>query len=149
MFPQFSLPTQLDEEKTITLGKCFKFDFEKGKHIIIDGKFVECDFKDNIKHFIQCVLRTKTDTFRVYVQNEEQPFGLSIYNHIGDKQLPKGFVLSETKREITEQLINHPFIKEVDSFDFILERTILTIKFNVYLENDETLNINEVVNFGL
>lgn len=149
MFPQFSPPIQLEQDKTITLGKCFKFDFEKGKHIIVDGKFVECNFKDNIKHFIQCVLRTKADTFKVYIQDEEEPFGLSIHNNIGDRQLPKGFVLSETKREITEQLTNHPFIKDVDSFDFNFERTVLTIKFNVYLENKETLVISEVIDFGL
>ncbi len=147
MFPKINNTiTNIENNSTITLGKCFKFDFEKGQHIVIDGKFVECDFKENIKHFIQVILRTKKDTFKVYMIDEEEDFGLSIHSHIGNKVYHKGFILSECKREITEQLLNHPFIKDVDNFTFDFENTLLTINFNCYLQNDETLNISEVVN---
>lgn len=140
---------QIEENKTISLGKCFKFDFEKGKHIILDGKFIECDFKENIRHFLQVVLRTKINAFKVYTVDEDEDFGLSIYNHIGNKIYHKGFILSEMKREMTEQLLNHPFIKNIDNFTFDFENTLLTINFNCYLQNDDTLNISEVVNFEL
>lgn len=150
IFPKINNPPILQENtKTIKLGKCFKFDFENGQHIIVDGKFVECDFKENIQHFIQVVLRTKINTFKVYTVNENEDFGLSIYNFIGNKVYHKGFILSETKREITEQLLNHPFIKEIDNFSFNLENTNLTITFNCYLQNDEILNIKEGINIEL
>ena len=150
MFPKINDSVmETEENKPITLGKCFKFDFEKGQHIIVDGKFIECDFKENIRHFIQVVLRTKINTFKVYTVDENEDFGLSIYNHIGNKVYHKGFILSEAKREITEQLLNHPFIKYVDNFTFDFENTLLTINFNCYLQNNETLNINEVVDIEL
>lgn len=144
MFPKINVTIDnTKEDKPITLGKCFKFDFEKGQHIIVDGKFVECDFKENIRHFIQVVLRTKKDTFKVYTVDEDEDFGLSIYNELGNKIFHKGYILSETKREITEQLLNHPFIKEVNNFDFKFENTVLTVTFNCYLQNNEILNIKE------
>ena len=144
MFPKINIPTNnIQEDKPVTLGKCFKFDFEKGQHIIVDGKFIECDFKENIRHFIQVILRTKKDTFKVYIVDEEEDFGLSIHNQIGNKIFHKGYILSETKREITEQLLNHPFIKEVNNFDFKFEDTLLIITFNCSLQNNEILNIKE------
>ena len=150
MFPKINNNIlEIEENKPITLGKCFTFDFEKGKHIIVDGKFIECDFQENIKHFIHVVLRTKINTFKVYTVDENEDFGLSIYKHIGNKVYHKGFILSEAKREITEQLLNHPFIKDVDNFTFDFENTLLTINFNCYLQNNETLNINEVVDIEL
>ena len=88
-------------------------------------------------------MRTKKDIFKVYTVDEEEDFGLSIYSHIGNKILHKGYILSETKREITEQLLNHPFIKEVDNFTFDFEDTILTVTFDCYLHNNEVLNIRE------
>ncbi|MFR5004036.1 MAG: DUF2634 domain-containing protein [Thomasclavelia ramosa] len=135
--------TNIENSNTVTLGKCFKFDFLTGQHIILDGKFVECDFKENINSFIQVVLRTKKDIFKVYTVDEEEDFGLSIYSHIGNKILHKGYILSETKREITEQLLNHPFIKEVDNFNFDFKDITLTITFDCYLQNNEILNIRE------
>lgn len=145
MFPEFNISIENEKQEVISLGKCFKFDFEKGKHIIVDGKFVECDFKENIQHFVQVVLRTKIDTFKVYTIDESEDFGLSIYNYIGNKVHHKGFILSEAKREITEQLLNHPFIRDVDSFIFDFENTFLTISFNCYLQNNEILNIKESI----
>lgn len=150
IFPKINNPPILTEDtKTLKLGKCFKFDFEKGQHIIVDGKFVECDFQENIQHFIQVVLRTKINTFKVYIEDKNEDFGLSIYNYIGNKVYHKGFILSETKREITEQLLNHPFIKDVDNFNFDFESTSLTITFNCYLQNDEVLNIKEAIDIEL
>lgn len=148
MFPKTDIE-QTENKKykydNITLGKCFKFDFEKGQHIIIDGKFIECDFKENIQHFIQVVLRTSANKFKVYIQDEINQFGLSIYNHIGNKSLKRGFIFSEAKREITEQLLNHNFIKDINGFDFNFENNLLIITFNCYLQNDEVLKINEVM----
>ena len=150
IFPKINnQPVLIEDAKTIKLGKCFKFDFEKEQHIIVDGKFVECDFQENIQHFIQVVLRTKINTFKVYIEDENEDFGLSIYNYIGNKVYHKGFILSETKREITEQLLNHPFIKEIDNFNFDFENTNLTITFNCYLQNDEVLNIKEGIDIEL
>lgn len=150
MFPKINDNIiEIEENKPISLGKCFKFDFENGQHIIVDGKFVECDFKENIQHFIQVVLKTKINTFKVYIGDENEDFGLSIYNYIGNKVYHKGFILSETKREITEQLLNHPFIKEVDNFNFDFENTNLTITFNCYLQNDEVLHIKEAIGIEL
>lgn len=148
MFPKTDIENieNMQEKESVSLGKCFKFDFEKGKHIIIDGKFIECDFKENIQHFIQVVLRTKLNKFKVYTEDEQEDFGLSVYNHIGDKSYHKGFIFSEAKREITEQLISHNFILDVNNFDFTFENTVLKISFNCYLKNDEVLEINEVVN---
>ena len=82
---------------------------------------VECSFEENVRQFIQTVLRTKLDIFKVYIEDEQESFGLSIYNYVGQKVLNKGFIFSELKREITEQLLNHRFIKEVNNFNFDFE----------------------------
>ncbi len=149
MFPKFNsfeINNNASNENIKKLGKCFKFDFEKGQHILIDGKFIECDFKENIQQFIQTVLRTKLNIFKVYTFEEEENFGLSIHNYIGEKISHKAYILSETKREITEQLLSHYFIKEVNSFNIDIKNSTLTISFNCYLKNNEILEIKEVIN---
>lgn len=147
MFPKVNnIEFNSNTENIKKLGKCFKFDFEKGQHILIDGKFIECDFKENIQQFIQTILRTKLNIFKVYTFEEEENFGLSIYNYIGEKILHKAYILSETKREITEQLLSHYFIKEVNSFNIDIKNSTLTISFNCYLKNNEILEIKEVIN---
>ena len=145
MFPKVDNIELKLPESSVKLGKAFKFDFQTGQHVLVDGKLIECDFKENIKQFIQTVLRTKLDIFKVYIEDEQENFGLSIYNYIGQKVLNKGFIFSELKREITEQLLNHRFIKEVNNFNFDFENAILNISFDCYLKNDEVLKIKEVI----
>lgn len=145
MFPKVDNIELKLPKSSVKLGKAFKFDFQTGQHVLVDGKLIECDFKENIKQFIQTVLRTKLDIFKVYIEDEQENFGLSIYNYIGQKVLQKGFIFSELKREITEQLLNHIFIKEVNNFNFYFENAILNISFDCYLKNNEILKIKEVI----
>lgn len=131
MFPMIkNIPqTQTSEEY---LGISYEFDFKKGEHIIVDGKMIECNLQKNIEQFIEVVLKTTQNKFKIYSEN----FGISITKKIGEKRL-QGIIVAETKREIIENLQKNPAIQSVENFKFKHIDATLYISFEVFLKNNE------------
>ena len=155
MFP--TINTDLEElNKKLTqeqnsikpLGKSYLFDYKTGQHKIVDGKPIVCSLTETIEQWIEKVLRTELDKYGVYTIDETDDFGISIYRFIGIKAIPMGYVASELKREITEQMLKHRYIKEVTDYETIREKRGLHILFTTVLITGEMLK-KEVQLYGL
>ncbi len=136
------------QSKVKPLGKNYFFDYKTGQHKMIDGKPILCSLTETIEQWIEKVLRTELDKYGVYTIDETENFGISIYRFIGNKAIPMGYVASELKREITEQMLQHRYIKEITDYEVIREKRGLHILFTAVLLTGETLK-KEVQLYGL
>lgn len=130
------------------LGKSCFFDYKTGQHKIIDGKTVLCSSVETIEQWIEKVLRTELNKYGIYIIDETENFGISIYRYIGEKNIPMGYVVSELKREITEQMLQHRYIKEVTDYQAIREKRGLHILFTTVLITEEYIK-KEVQLYGV
>lgn len=145
MFPNEILEDINTEVKTEEVGIDFSFDYKTGQHIMQNGLLVECDILQGVQQYIQNVLRTKANAFNVYTVDETDVFGISVYNYLNQRTLPMGYVNSELKREVMEQLLKHPIISDVREWKGVRERKGLHIYFNVVLTDGRVLSEDEVV----
>lgn len=136
------------QNSIMPLGKSCFFDYETGQHNIIDGKPVMCSLVQTMEQWIEKVLRTELDKYGVYTIDEYENFGISLYRYIGEKNIPIGYVASELKREITEQMLQHRYIKEVTDYQAIREKRGLHILFTTVLITGEQIK-KEVQLYGL
>ena len=126
------------QNSIMPLGKSCFFDYETGQHNIIDGKPVMCSLVQTMEQWIFCVFSI----------DEYENFGISLYRYIGEKNIPIGYVASELKREITEQMLQHRYIKEVTDYQAIREKRGLHILFTTVLITGEQSK-KEVQLYGL
>lgn len=132
MFPE-DLVENDNIEDTEEVGTDFLFDYETGQHILKNGTLEECSEVESIKQFIQNVLRTQANIYDIYITGETDTFGISIYKYLGTRTLPMGYLNSELKREVTQQLLRHPKISSVTGWRGKRERQGLAISFTVIL----------------
>jgi len=137
-----SLPITDEEQDS---GVDFLFDYETGQHVMNGSVLSECNDLRKVRQFIQNVLRTPANTYKDYVKGEKETFGLSIYNYIGQRKLPAGYINSELKREVTENLLRHPMIVEVKDWNAKRERRGLNISFTVVLKSGNVISIADTV----
>ncbi len=130
------------------LGKSCFFDYKTGQHKIIDGKAVMCSLVETMEQWIEKVLRTELNKYGIYTIDETENFGISIYRYIGEKNIPMGYIVSELKREITEQMLNHRYIKEVTDYQAMREKRGLHILFTTILITGEYIK-KEVQLYGV
>lgn len=145
MFPNGFVESTNTENTTEGIGVDFLFDYSTGQHIMKNATPVECTTLQGIQQFIQNVLRTKVNSYKVYTDGETETFGISIYDYIGQKTLPMGYINSELKREVTEQLLKHPLIIEVTDWLGTREKRGLHISFTVKLNDNSTIEISKNV----
>lgn len=132
MFPE-DLVENDNIEDTEEVGTDFLFNYETGQHILKNGTLEECSEVESIKQFIQNVLRTQANIYDIYITEETDTFGISIYKYLGTRTLPMGYLNSELKREVTQQLLRHPKVSSVTGWQGKRERQGLAISFNVIL----------------
>lgn len=130
------------------LGKSCFFDYKTGQHKIIDGKAVMCSLVETMEQWIEKVLRTELNKYGIYTIDETENFGISIYRYIGEKNIPMGYIVSELKREITEQMLQHRYIKEVTDYQAMREKRGLHILFTTILITGEYIK-KEVQLYGV
>lgn len=151
MFPEIN--TDIDRLSTINadtaeikpLGKSFVFNFKTGKHDVIDGRLEECTFVENISQWIEVILRTELNKYKIYTEDETEDFGISIYKYIGQRNIPLIYLSSELKREIEEQLLQHRFIESITNYSTERVNRGLHIQFTVLLKNSETINKEVII----
>lgn len=145
MFPNDFIESDNVENTTENIGCDFLFDYETGQHIIKNAALVECTTIQSIRQYIQNVLRTQANLYGVYIKNETEMFGISVYKYIGQRTLPMGYLNSELKREVTENLLKHPLIASVSNWIGTRERRGLNISFTVTLTDGSIITENETV----
>lgn len=138
MFPEFNINivevTEQNQEENKPLGKVPAFDFNTGQTIIQDGKPLLIDEKQAIKQWIEYLLKTELDKFKIFLNTG---FGVTFIDLIGQKKLPQGFVNSEIKRQIEEKLKMNRRIKSIENFEINKINDLLEITFLVILVDNQ------------
>ncbi|MCC8013799.1 MAG: DUF2634 domain-containing protein [Eubacterium sp.] len=132
-FPEVS---QIKESEEETSGYDFYFDGREHK-LLSDGNLETEDYGGSIKEWIRKVCCTVRGAHEVYTKEEDLAFGLSIYEHLGERDL--GYYLADMQREIETQLVRHPEIEEVKDFSFEKSLRKLTVYYTVVCSNGEEL----------
>lgn len=150
MFPKIEADLRLtvenmEKKNQPTLGRVLKFDYEKNRHVLQDGRFVECTALEAVCQYIEHVLRTELDKYQVYTVEKDEDFGISVYKYIGQKYLPTDYFASELKREITEQLEQHKYIEYVDTYNYEFKGRKLYVEFTCRLINGETASKEVII----
>lgn len=136
MFPELTeqqinqVEKQIEKEQnaaTTFNGKSFLYDFKKGDFVRRNGKFVEVRGRDALKVWIEKVIRTHRFRFKIYKDTE---YGVLIEDLIGTT-LPRGFVQSELKRELTEAILINELIESLTEWEIEHDGDRLTIRFTV------------------
>lgn len=146
MFPNSFLENDITENQTEEVGTDFIFDYNTGQHLIKNGIPEKESIFIGVKQFVENVLRTPANTYKVYTKEENEVFGITVYNYIGQRTLPAGYLNSELKREVTENLLRHPLITEVRDWKGEREKRDLKISFSVVLTDDSIINFSEIIN---
>ena len=122
----------VEEAVVADLGKTFKYDFVKGDFVLKDGKLVEATDLEGIMVWVEKILRTEKYKFKVYQRQDRQEYGISIQDLIGSV-LPKSFVESELRREITDAVLKHPRIASISNLAIERDgaRALISFKLNL------------------
>ncbi|MCG3089125.1 DUF2634 domain-containing protein [Sporosarcina cyprini] len=115
------------EEELEPIGKTYLYDFDKGDFVMRDGKLIELYGVDSIKQWILKVLKTESFRFRIY---EDETYGTSIESLIGSN-LPRAYIESEIEREVTESLLESPYIERLEGWQFERDGKWMRIRFTV------------------
>ena len=109
-----------------TNGKSFLFDFEKGDFVVKDGRLVKTDGIEALKVWIEKILRTEKNKYKIYVNG----YGVTLYEYI-TSGFPLAFVKSEIEREIKGALLTNKSIKSLSDFEFTRDKHSLKVSFTV------------------
>lgn len=145
VFPDDFIENTTTESENEEVGIDFLFDYETGQHIMKNADITECTTLQGVQQYIQNVLRTQANAYGVYVEGETDVFGISIYEHLGKRTLPMGYINSELKREVTENLLKNPLISNVSNWVGKREKRGLNISFTVTLTDGSVLETSENV----
>ena len=144
MFPEINV--NIEEIATPSrekLGKVFLFDFEMGRHVIRDGKPVECTEVQAVKQWIELLLKTQLDKYPIY---KNTFFGLSTDDIIGNKSNPLIMAQAILEEEIKEKCKEHILIRAVTNFNIERTNQGLIISFKVVLKNGNQQGVDVIVN---
>lgn len=140
MFPVFDFDTTIQAEEKgqdIKIGKSFVFDFKSKRFNVVAGKVKETTEEEAIRQWIELLLRTAIDKYKVY---EGTGFGTNIDKLVGYKSM-RGFVESEMKREISEKIIMNRAIERIENFKTDLEGSMIEVSFTAILKNKKVLEV--------
>lgn len=128
----------------ITLGMVYKYDFELGDFIILDGRPVMCTPEEAVKQWAELCIRTPFDKYKVY---EGTDFGCSIAERlINHKSLPADYVNSVVYADLSEKLLMHKSITGIQNFKITNVNGIAEISFTLIttlgtIEGGASLNV--------
>jgi len=130
MFPRIENtenPVAVVDETTIS----FRFDFEEGDFIVQDGKLVQCAGETALEVWIEKVLRTEKNRFKIY---EGADYGIVIEDLLIGRNYSVAFIEAELRREIEDALLKNPLITGINSV--AVERSETFANISIYLEAD-------------
>lgn len=135
-----SIKISTANEQSSKIGRSFLFDFKTGQHQITDGKVIECDQLQAIQQWLELLVRTMLDKYKVY---QGTGFGLTWEQYIGRRDLPLGFIISELEREVSEAAVKlNPAIASVQEFTVERQTRGLTVDFSAVLKDKQVLEVS-------
>ncbi|MDP4117578.1 MAG: DUF2634 domain-containing protein [Bacillota bacterium] len=132
MFPETPDLTVDTAEKNAMTSKSFLFDFTTGDFVVRNGKLVECDGTDAIRIWIEKILRTEKERFKIY---DDTNYGCRLEDLLIGSNYTAAFIEAELKREIEDALLQNPNISAVANFS--LARTASGIIVSMEVETND------------
>lgn len=137
IFPVFDESIDVKEASKTKGKKGILFDFKAKKVVIVDGKTKEASEVEQVKQWIQLLLLTETNKYRVY---DNTGFGMTdLYNLRGHSIFNTPFGVMELEREIKEKIQKKDEVKEVKNIKSSTGFNSLNIEVTVVLKSGETL----------
>ncbi|MDF2612773.1 MAG: hypothetical protein K0S71_559 [Clostridia bacterium] len=144
MFPDIEVNIEeLETPVKTSLGRVYLFDFETRRHVVRDGKLVECTELEAVRQWVTLLLKTKINKVKVY---KETGFGLSSNNLIGLKTYPIMLLQAVLEEEIKEKCAEHVLIRSINDFEVSRTDRGLDIHFKIILKNGNTQGVTAIVN---
>ena len=134
MFPSGASGTSNINENLIVknnVGKSFLFNFSKGDFELQDGQPVISDEETSIKVWIEKILRTEKNRYKIY---NNTPYGCQLEDLIIGNNYPASFVESELQREVSEAILQHPKISSIADFQINRLPSSVEVTFSVILK---------------
>lgn len=131
-----------NEATSEELGKAPFFDVDTGQHIIKDGKVTDCCDADVIRQWVYKTILTPLGKYEIYTTDGDD-YGVGVTKYIGKREYQDGYIASELKREISEQLIGHPFIKSISNYTAKRDKRRLIVSFTVNLTDGSEIDVEE------
>lgn len=139
IFPEIIERSEIENESKRTTYSPL-FDFEKKKMILKDGKVVLVSGKEKIKQWIELLIRTEIDKYKIYKGTD---FGLvDLYNLQGHQLFSSNYGISEMKSELKKSIEAK---KEVTSVqNIIISNNFDKLKIELTVIVDEEVISSEV-----
>lgn len=136
IFPNTIL--EIEEELQVIDSKSSKeplFDFKKKQIVIMDGKIIYCTYKQKIEQWIELIIRTTVNKYKVY---KDTGFGFSkLYEYKGHQIFASNFGISELKREMKEKLEGHKEIILAKNIKISQNFNVLKVELTLELVKEE------------
>lgn len=141
MFPE-STETQLNPiSEKYTGGTAVKFDYTTNRVELIDGRpvtFLKDDTKGKVKQWVELLLKTEIDKFRVYKNTN---FGIAVNDIIGFKSFDTIAPIAVLEQEIKEKVKLNSDILEVTNFNATQNNQILNVTLTILLVQGGVINV--------
>jgi hypothetical protein len=147
MFPTQNVVSsinQLENNNSITSsGKSPAFDFETGDFLIKDGKVQTVTGYTALKQWIQKILKTEQNKYKIYNTDNIEKYGVDLLNLIMS-EFPLAYIQAQVETIVKEALLKNSDVKTVDNFVFVRDKNLLNCEFDVtsiYGTNTESVVI--------
>ncbi|MBU3098751.1 MULTISPECIES: DUF2634 domain-containing protein [Clostridium] len=120
----------IDTTTIVSNGAVFNFDFDVGEFVIKDGNIELLTGIKALKMWIEKLVRTEKNKFKIYETGVADEYGISLLDLINSNN-PYFFIQAEVQRELTENLLKNAEILTVSNFVLTRETNVLVVNFTV------------------
>ena len=139
IFPEIIERPEIENEPKRTTYSPL-FDFEKKKMVLKDGKVVLVSGKEKIKQWIELLIRTEVDKYKVY---QDTGFGLTnLYNLQGHQLFTSNYGISEMKSELKRSIEAKEEVTSVQNI--VISNNFDKLKIELTVIVDEEVISSEV-----
>lgn len=152
MIPQMPNPDELLEEieqqqaDEIDLGVGFLFDFDKGEFVIRNGRMVELDDIEALKMWITKILKTEKYQFDIYDAYSEPEYQYGTYTEFLTGRVLTDSIRIQLQESIEQSVLRHPRVDFLSDWRFERVQDRLTVYFRVNLIDQQTLEMEVLLN---
>jgi hypothetical protein len=133
LFPSQEIVSTTDTISTTTStssGKSPSFNFETGDFLVKDGKVQMVTGIEAVKLWIQKILKTKKNKYKIYNNNNTEKYGVELLSTITSKNA-LSYIEAQVVTIITNALSKNTDITSVTDFSFTRDKKLLNVTFTV------------------
>lgn len=132
MLPNQTISTSSSQTTTTvtSAGKSPQFDFEIGDFVVSDGSVATVTGLQALKLWINKILTTEQNKYRIYKNDNVEKYGVSLLEVITSKQ-PIVYIQAQVQTIITNALLKNSDITSVNNFIFTRDKKLLNCTFTV------------------